>query len=854
MADKINIIVPKEAIDSIIKLNDSIIKLDNTYMKLLKDIQAGQEILKSQKTTFKDLSDHQKTIKKTTEQLTEAEKQQKKAVESLEKQRQRGLAAMAKQEAKERELIKAATKEIKSVDDLKARIKALTTLRDRLDKSTKEGKKKFDELTQSIKKNRQELKSTSTATGGLAASFQKSFLKIGIAVAAVIGIYKKFSGFITDSIEKFDQQQLAEVALSTALGKVSKKLLDQASAFQKLTRFGDEETIRGQAFLAQMGLTEKQILRIIPRILDFAQAKGIDLKIAADLVAKSIGSETNALSRYGIQIEGAAGSQERLESAFSALDGKFKGQAAAALTGAGALKQLSNTWGDLMERVGGFIAQAINPAIKAINNFLTANSDVIEELQTEKREVNNLLLSIRSLNEGNRTRTLLIEKLNTKYPDLLKNLELDKITNQDLLDIQKEYNKEFLKRIELAVFEKELTELKQRQKELDKEAIKAVEVINRSYKFYLSDIKEGATIEEKIKALRESGNRTAIIQVDTWAKTLADVTTEYESINTEIDKIVNKQEKIKTDPDPDGLKKRKQIYVEFLEAKKAVTIDYEADDIDRMDENNEARNEQIILQKQKELELEQNVNQAKFDLALQTSDALFSIFSGRLDAQMEKNESDRQRELQRAGNDAKLKDEINNKFDKKAAALKTKAAKADKAQALFSIAINTAMGVTNALSKVVTAFLVPFIIASGALQAAVVAARPIPKFKHGTHGKHDTPDTFITSEKGAGTEWIETAGKIIQTDKPTLHTNKKGSRVYSESELKRYPNKEIQSLIKNKDIGFDSIDLKGVIESNKEIVKAIKNQKQYIVNNGKITGFKQSNYKRTYIERMTNGN
>ena len=54
-----------------------------------------------------------------------------------------------------------------------------------------------------------------------------------------------------------------------------------------------------------------------------ATAKGMNLSAAADLVAKSVGSSTNALSRYGIQIEGV-GSTERLDSAVIALEGQFK--------------------------------------------------------------------------------------------------------------------------------------------------------------------------------------------------------------------------------------------------------------------------------------------------------------------------------------------------------------------------------------------------------------------------------------------------------------------------------------------------------------------------------------------------
>lgn len=337
-----------------------------------------------------------------------------------------------------------------------------------MSQAERENTKAGRDLTKTIGEQRAALKKLDAGVGdsrrnvgGYSEAIEKakgSLLVLGAAIGAVIGAFKKVSGFITESIEKFDVQQLAEVALSTALGKVSKELLNQASAYQQLTRFGDEEIIRGQAFLAQMGLTEKQILQITPSILDFAQAKGVDLKSAADLVAKSIGSETNALSRYGIQIEGAAGSQERLESGIQALDSKFKGQAEAALAGAGALKQLSNTWGDLMEKVGGFVANAINPAVKAINSFITVSNDSIGVLVKEKTEVNALAVQLTNTNTTEEERRKILEKLNQISPDIVKGLDAENISTETLRKNLELYNESLVNKIVLETLNNEAKE------------------------------------------------------------------------------------------------------------------------------------------------------------------------------------------------------------------------------------------------------------------------------------------------------------------------------------------------------------------------------------------------------------
>lgn len=194
------------------------------------------------------------------------------------------------------------------------------------------------------------------------------------------------TAFAAASVSAFNTQAKAEAKLRTALGDnkaAFESLTEQARELQKITLFGDEETIAAQSFLAQMGLQEEAIKRLIPLIQDMATAKGMSLSSAADLVAKSVGSSTNALSRYGIQIEGAVGSTERLDSAVNALTLQFDGQAkAAAEAGTGSLKQLQNTIGDLMEDIG----QMLMPIIQKLVDKIQIGVDKFKNLSDEQKE------------------------------------------------------------------------------------------------------------------------------------------------------------------------------------------------------------------------------------------------------------------------------------------------------------------------------------------------------------------------------------------------------------------------------------------------------------------------------------
>jgi myosin heavy subunit len=283
-------------------------------------------------------------------------------------------------------------------------------------------KKRFQELSREINANSNKLKGMDKAMGdnfrnvgnygGAIRNVGLKFVKMAAAVGAAVVALKALFGAFKESIDLFDKQERAEVSLRVALGGTSRALLDQASAMQQLTRFGDETIIQGQAFLAQMGLTEEQILKLTPAILDMAQAQGMDVNSAFQLVAKSAGSSTNALSRYGIEINGVVGSAERVDNTFAALNEKFEGQAEAALAGAGKLTQLSNVFGDLKESIGEVVIDALEPfidktisVIKLIDDFIEGEEEV-KEITKEQVEATKELNKAEEVKEKKRQKNL----------------------------------------------------------------------------------------------------------------------------------------------------------------------------------------------------------------------------------------------------------------------------------------------------------------------------------------------------------------------------------------------------------------------------------------------------------------
>lgn len=216
----------------------------------------------------------------------------------------------------------------------------------------------------------------------------RQFNQVGDAFQSVgkkltIGLTAPLSAFAFTATRAANVQLQAEAQLLQALGgreDVQQRLIAQAKELQGTTLFGDEETIRAQALLGAFVDEEEAIKRLIPLIQDMATLKGMDLAGASDLVAKTIGSSTNALSRYGIEVTGAVGSTERLESLVAGLSDRFEGQAAIlAQLGTGPMVQLKNAFGDLQEVIGAIILKYLNP----LANRLTEVMKTLQELNPE---------------------------------------------------------------------------------------------------------------------------------------------------------------------------------------------------------------------------------------------------------------------------------------------------------------------------------------------------------------------------------------------------------------------------------------------------------------------------------------
>ncbi len=214
-----------------------------------------------------------------------------------------------------------------------------------------------------------------------AKALSTSMKAIGGAIAGAFAIGAVASFYKTSLDGLHVEEQATAQLLNSLKGRkdVTDRLIDQAKELARNTLYEDDQIISAQSMLAVFVKQESQLRSLMPLVLDFATKFKMDVASAANLVGKSLGSSTNALKRYGFEIEGAVGSSERFESALQALSSMSGAAEAAANTNAGAVQQLGKAWGEFGESLVSLTGPALTKLAKGLTEVTTAATDFVDE-------------------------------------------------------------------------------------------------------------------------------------------------------------------------------------------------------------------------------------------------------------------------------------------------------------------------------------------------------------------------------------------------------------------------------------------------------------------------------------------
>tara|TARA_Y100000593_G_scaffold58329_1_gene108439 strand:+ start:3576 stop:5867 length:2292 start_codon:yes stop_codon:yes gene_type:complete len=336
-------------------------------------------------------------------------------------------------------------------ENLRKTIEKLGTAQNRLNKSAGTGAGIQDKLTNSQKKavtqgalQVRNLRNQKAATDGLNVSF--SVLRSKLLLVS-FG-FTLIAGSIGKALKMYGEQERVITKLNTQLGFNSTNLQEQASALQQITGVGDEVIINAQSMLASFVRNEEAVGKLTEAALNLSAGLGIDLNSASQLLGKTIGSTTNAMSRYGISVTGAANSSDRINKAIQNTNALFGGLAKAAGSQTlGSVERLSASFGDLIETLGKLlvslgvvnVVDALTKSFSLLGSAVTGAANFIEHYTTAAhggvvandelaKSTNKQIMAIKSLTNVEKARDY-IANLEEQISAEKKRIEVANATN-----------------------------------------------------------------------------------------------------------------------------------------------------------------------------------------------------------------------------------------------------------------------------------------------------------------------------------------------------------------------------------------------------------------------------------------
>lgn len=272
-----------------------------------------------------------------------------------------------------------------------------------LDKGLRSVKNKVNNTSKDLNKGAKAVNGLKTAfneTGGAAAGFASKMGSVaasggGVAVAitAAVMAAKKYIETLKEADEAYKVQIKAEKALQKAAdnnpylnGESVHRLKEYASTIQSFSNYGDEGTIDIMAQLASTGRTESEIMKIMGAAADYAAAKHIDLKTAAESLNSTYSGMAGIMGRQIADIKDLTDEQLKNGEAIDLIASKYKGLAQEA---ADSGTQAKNAFGDFMESLGRLANptfEALNQKAKAFWESMTSHMDGFNKALEKARE------------------------------------------------------------------------------------------------------------------------------------------------------------------------------------------------------------------------------------------------------------------------------------------------------------------------------------------------------------------------------------------------------------------------------------------------------------------------------------
>lgn len=306
----------------------------------------------------------------------------------------------------------------------------------------------------------------------------------GFAVAEAVSQMKQFTVESFRAAANFEQMQ---VAFATMTGNRSSgdKLLKQIQDFAAITPYGTTALVELSKQLLAYGFHADEIIPTIDMLGNVAAGVGADkmpqlilafgqIRAAGKLTGQDllqlinagfnplqIISEQTGQSMTKLKDDMSKGliTFDQVKNAFRAATsegGKFNSlMQQQSKTTAGRIDALGDSVEQLQIAIGNRLTGSVGVATEALTTLVETVTQWLalspaDEIEKERIQFNLLVQELIAANKEGRNRSAIISELNAKYPDLIKNIDLESASNAQLVGFMQLVNKQYEARIRLA--------------------------------------------------------------------------------------------------------------------------------------------------------------------------------------------------------------------------------------------------------------------------------------------------------------------------------------------------------------------------------------------------------------------
>lgn len=785
----INEIIPKSAIDSITRLDKAIVSVDNNLLKVVKSIESVGKASKATGDDIKKLGDQKKATSDNTKKLTDEEKK----LEAIEK----------KSKETTDKIVEARIRAQRAASDQKKRITELVAAEKREAGSIEDLRAKNKKLLEIRNKVTTDTEKGRKKISEINKEIDKNNAKIKANSDALSKQKQEIGGYSAGIQNALGQMGM----MPPVLGKMTAGMKGVTAAAgtgtkaMKLLRLAVISTGVGALVIAVMALVtwfQKTVAGGEALVKIMAPLKAI-FQVLVNRIAK-MGEALMML--FSGDFTGAA---DKFKESVSGINEELRKQIALQQTLANLEIRIKKDVGDLAIK-----HQLLKNKIAASRLAARDNTKSLEE-------------NIKAQKDAIKYTKELAE---SKSDDLKRQIALMVANEQAGISSQDEINER-----------KQLTaDLLAIEGERDRGLLRLVEymtTLENKLAKHNKTLAEGIALEKEMNALRNAGAIAGMEPRDLPDNQLVDIDT----MGT--DTMIDNDERRKNNAE-----KTYSDIVEFAQKANANILASESISLEKL---NEAYERGLISYGEYEAaktEITEKSENERLEIAKASISALsaagnmyFEFQSQQLSRQSAQFANEKAYELKMAAGNQEEINKINQKYAKKEAELKTKQAKNDKAAAIFRTIINIAQGVVAMFQAGPAGIVLGALAAAmGAVSLATIISQPIPKFYKGT--KSAPKGLISVGERGR--ELVETkSGNLFMANKPTITTGLEGAKIYTNQETER---------IMAGHAGFDSVDLREVVQSNNRIEKAIKNKRELYIRPDKRTiTERRGNYYKKYL-------